>query len=61
MRKLNLDILKEGVPGFSKTMGAFLAEAALVCLEENNHKSGVLLEVMGEYTETILKLFGREI
>jgi len=50
MKKLNLDILKEGLPGFSKTVGAFLAEAALVCLEQNNHQSGVLLEVTGEYT-----------
>lgn len=51
MRKLNLDILKNGLPGFSKTVGAFLAEAALVCLEENHHQSGVLIEVTGDFKE----------
>ncbi len=33
MGKLNLDTLKNGLPGFSKTIGSFLAEAAFVCLE----------------------------
>ena len=52
MRQLNLDILKQGLPGFSKTIGAYLAEAALVCLEENQHKSGVLIEITGDFQET---------
>lgn len=52
MRQLNLDILKQGLPGFSKTIGAYLAEAALVCLEENQHQSGVLIEITGDFQET---------
>ena len=52
MRQLNLDILKQGLPGFSKTIGAYLAEAALVCLEENKHQSGVLIEITGDFQET---------
>ncbi len=52
MRKLNLDILKNGLPGFSKTVGSFLAEAALVCLELNKHSTGVSLEISGDFEET---------
>ncbi len=33
-------------------MGAFLAEAAMVCLEKNGHQSGVRLKVTGDFQET---------
>jgi len=51
MRKLNLNTLKDGLPGISKAVGAFLAEAAMVCFEANGHNSGVKLKVSGEYEE----------
>ena len=51
MRKLELNILQNGLPGISKAMGAFLAEAAMVCLEKNGHRSGVELIVKGDFQE----------
>jgi len=52
MRKLNLDQLKEGLPGVTKSFGAFLAEAAMYCLEENGHQGTVQLKVTGHFEET---------
>lgn len=54
MRKLNLDILKTGVPVISKKIGAFLAEAAAICLKLNGYQSGVQLKVVGEIEETFV-------
>ncbi|MEM1120246.1 MAG: hypothetical protein AAGJ18_07335 [Bacteroidota bacterium] len=54
MRRLNLDILKAGVPLISEKTGAFLAEAAAICLTLNGYKSGVQLKVEGEIQETFL-------
>lgn len=51
MRRLNLDILKTGIPVISKKMGAFLAEAAAICLTLNGYQSGVQLKVDGEIEE----------
>lgn len=54
MKKLDLDILKTGVPVISKKIGAFLAEAAAICLHMNGYKSGVKLKLEGEVTETLV-------
>ena len=51
-RKLNLDILKKGLPGVSKAMGAILAEAAMVCLAKNGHHSSIEMKVTGDFEET---------
>lgn len=53
MKKLDLDELKTGIPVVSKKIGAFLAEAAAICLHLNGYKSGVKLKVQGEIEETL--------
>lgn len=47
--KLHLDKLKGGILGISRTYGAFLAEAIVVCLITAGHKSGVRLKVEGDF------------
>ncbi|MEZ5042502.1 MAG: hypothetical protein R2828_21555 [Saprospiraceae bacterium] len=47
MDKLNLDDLKNGFFGLSKNIGAFLAEAAMICLDLNNHSTGTILNLSG--------------
>ena len=59
MRELNLDILKEGLPGITRATGIYLHEAILVALAKNGHRSGVLLKVEGEF-ETELSLIWKE-
>jgi hypothetical protein len=59
MKRLYLDELKEGLPGISKTVGAFLVEAAVVCLTAQNHKPGVLIRLSGNY-EVTFELFWRD-
>lgn len=52
MQKLKLNQLKLNRPGMTKSIGAFLAEAATVCLVQNQHSSGVVMQVLGA-TNTI--------
>lgn len=59
MRELNLDILKEGLPGITRATGIYLHEAMLVALTKNGHRSGVRLKVEGEY-EIELSLIWKE-
>jgi hypothetical protein len=47
--KLHLDKLKGGISGISRTYGAFLAEAIVVCLTSSGHDSGVKLTVEGDF------------
>ena len=51
MRKLNLDILNEGQKGLSQRAGGFYLEALVYCLMINNHSSGTILKVDGEFEE----------
>ena len=44
---IELDILKQGFPGLSPTMGAAHVEACIVCLENQSHDSGVEIVVQG--------------
>ena len=49
MKKLHLDKLKGGISGISRTYGAFLAEAIVVCLTSAGHQSSVKLKVEGDF------------
>jgi len=53
MRKLNLDDLKKGQPGISPRFAETMLEAAIFCLTENGHQSGVILKIEGDITEEI--------
>jgi len=51
MRKLKLDDLKNGVGGLTEAFGIFLVEAAMYCLEANNHNGKAILKVEGAFSE----------
>ena len=53
MRKLNLDILQEGLSGISPTRGAFYREAAIVALSRFGFQSGVILKIVGEIQDEV--------
>ena len=53
MKKLHLNTLKSGLPGLTKTAGAFLAEAAAYCLDSQGFHSGVSMKVIGDITENV--------
>lgn len=53
MVEADLNLLKEGFPAISKTIGKYLAEGGAYCMEANGHQSGVLLRVEGDYEATI--------
>ncbi|MEM1123418.1 MAG: hypothetical protein AAGJ18_23470, partial [Bacteroidota bacterium] len=48
MRKLNLDLLQDGVLGISRNRGNSWYEAVLVALEQNNHFKDVVFTVSGD-------------
>ena len=58
-RSLKLSRLGKGFPCISKVGGANLANAAAVCLEERNHRQGVLIGVRG-YCEITFSVFWPE-
>ena len=65
MRTLYLDRLKEGLPEITPVFGAFLAEAAAVCLHQMGHRTGVRLKVDGDFetefaVEWTQEISGRE-
>ena len=47
-----LDSLIEGMPGITPQYGSCIAQAAIVCLESQNHCSGVTLYIDGEIQQT---------
>ena len=53
MKKLHLNTLKSGLPGLTKTAGAFLAEAAAYCLDSQGFMTGVVMKVTGDINENI--------
>lgn len=61
MRKLNLDDLKIGQPGLSPDIAKFLVEAAVVCLVEQGHQSGVTLKTEGDIQENIQIMWSNKI
>ena len=54
---LNLDVLEDTertwMPGITSRIGAGLKEAAITCLEENRHASGINIEVDGDCTRSM--------
>ena len=52
MEKLDLNRLGHGLPGLTATMGSVLAQAAAVCLEDQDHALGVSLSVSGDFKES---------
>ncbi len=49
MDELDLNVLKEGLPGVSKARGTEHAEAGMVCFELHQHPIGIELEVKGSF------------
>lgn len=54
MRKIHLDSLKIGLPGISPAAGTFLAEAAAYSLHVQGHRSGIILEVEGDFNDQFI-------
>jgi hypothetical protein len=50
---LQLSRLRTGTPGITPHFGGCLCEAAVICLEQQNHTSGVTLRLSGELTDTV--------
>ena len=61
MRKLNLDNFKKGQSGISPKFAETMLEAAIFCLTENGHKSGVILKIDGYIKEEIQLFWSIEI
>jgi len=61
MRKLNLNILKTKLPGITEGQGYFLWEAALLCLVENNHNSGTIIQIKGKFVEAFQLIWEGEV
>ena len=47
MRKINLNQLKQGIPGITVAYGEFLWETLAYCLVKMGHESSVYLKVLG--------------
>jgi len=45
---IDITDLENGMPGITRRMGAYLAEAATYCLARGKHEQGVLMELDGE-------------
>lgn len=43
MLEIDLDELRQGLPGFTQVAGSFLAEATAYCLELSGHRAGIEL------------------
>ncbi len=61
MKILNLDQLKDGTPGITKAIGAYVVQAAAYFLELMGHESGVTLEVSGLFEENFKLTWEEEI
>jgi hypothetical protein len=47
---LNLQTLNQGLPAITPAFGAAIAEAGAICLTDEAHEPGVVLEVQGEFS-----------
>lgn len=47
---LNLQRLNQGLPAITPAFGAAIAEAGAICLSDEAHQPGVILEVEGEFS-----------
>ncbi len=57
---LNLDDLARGMPGITPAYGASLSQAALVCLDDQNHSSGVDLRIDGDYNRSLPVIWSQQ-
>ncbi len=46
-----MDTLTKGLPGITEVTGAYIVEAAKVALQNQGHEDGVVLEVVGDFSE----------
>jgi hypothetical protein len=51
IRELVISELEKGMPGIPPECGKYLAQAASICLEDQEHTSGVELDVDGDFSE----------
>lgn len=58
---INLDDLTNETRGITPAYGASLAEAAVVCLNEQNHQSGVHLKVDGDYNNKFPLIWSHQV
>lgn len=58
MPTLTLPQLAQGMPGITPSFGNCLAEAASICLEDQKHSSGVLLNVNGDFKQIFNIIWG---
>ena len=56
---IDLRELKNGMPGITPAYGESMAEAASICLEDQNHLSGVLLKVEGDYAKNFIVIWNK--
>src|SRR6185437_93411 len=54
IQSFHLERLREGMPGLTSAAGGLLAEAAAVCLEDQQHLTGISLSVDGSYRRKLL-------
>lgn len=47
MKELDIEIIKQGMPGITPVIGSYLYENCLVCLNNAGHTDGVNLQVQG--------------
>lgn len=47
MRELNIDIIKEGMPGITPAIGNYLLENCMVSLHASGHADGIAMQVRG--------------
>jgi hypothetical protein len=48
IERINIEILKEGLPGISGGMGNHLIEGCVVCLHRSNHLSETIISIGGD-------------
>lgn len=47
MRELNIDTIKEGMPGITPAIGNYLLENCMVSLHASGHADGIAMHVSG--------------
>jgi hypothetical protein len=50
---IDLNRIENGIPGLTTAIGKSLSEAAAHCLELKNHRSGVVLDLTGDFDHTL--------
>jgi hypothetical protein len=58
---LTLEDLSEGFPHIPPECGAVLVQSAVLCLEGQGHKSGVLLTIRGSFNTAFRLLWSMDV